>query len=403
MFKSFYQKTISSFSQDKTLKPEDISKSVYLELLNEGVLEVISKDVLKKINQKLLSIKKKHTLEDVFEVVRSSLIDILCDIFGNRKIKIDIQNGVKTNILITGNYGVGKTSFCAKLARHYASIGYKVCVATVDKKRHGSQDQLKLLTKNIGVRFIEIDEFNTKSNLQILYEIGIFSQGCDILILDSSGVCDVNGISELFEISSSIDFHETLFLADAIHGSSSTDLIDKIIKSGLRLTGLCFSKFDGSINFGSVINAKVLSLKPIYFYTDGESLDSIFEFNPTEFIKKIISSIEFSAKKDEKENKKEEMIPISSFLDLKNYIQLKTDKYSKIHSVIDGISSMLTSSESLNPIKISYEKKKKIAQVLGIQISLIDKLIILFKSAYKKSIENGFTEKRLVYEDLIDD
>ncbi len=408
MLKTLYKKTLSKLSSEKQITLQDFLFALQTELLSEGVIEIVAKDIVYKIEKKLQNLQKisKTTIFNTFEIIKTAFTEILEDIFGKQEIVMQINEYEQNNILITGNYGVGKTSFCAKLAKHYSDLGYKVSIATIDTTRHGSQQQLKLLTSKLRVNFIEIGDFEYKSPFQIMSEILIICPKTNILIIDSFAIGDSVNQGNLLQITSGFDFNETIFLADAIHGASSSDLLMNIAKLNLHISGVCFSKFDGSINFGSVINTKILSLKPIYFYSDGETIADIQKFNPNDFVKKVVASIEFSGDKATQKTSDTDIlsnISISSFPDLKEYIKLKTDKYGKICNTIDSIVSMMTHDEIKNPMQMSYDKKKKIATILGIELGLINKLIILFRNISQKSFESGKQEGQLVYDDLIDE
>jgi signal recognition particle GTPase len=372
MFQNLFQKILSAKKVDIKLCRD----SIKTELKNEGVLPQIIDDIIIKINSKLTNKKTDFfSSNQATNTIENAFRETLINIFGTDEQHMTLDLHSKNRILIIGDYGVGKTSLSAKLANLYSLINYKVSVGTIDKSRHGSQNQLKELIGKTDAEFIEIENFDRKNSTEILKEIELVSNDSDILIIDCFAIGDEANQSLLKEVVNLYDFSEILFAVDSIHDSLSSDLVINLYRNQqIQATGLCFTKFDGSINIGNIINSRVLSLKPIYFYCDGESMNDIHLFNPTNFINSTIDLL-FANIQIANPNK----VRIESFQDFGNYFTNHSNPIISQYAV-DMICDRMTNEELYSPIKLSYDKKLELCNISGLDISILNKLIMKFEN-----------------------
>ena len=52
---------------------------------------------------------------------------------------------------------------CVKIGNKFADLGYNVCVATIDNKRNGAQNQLKALIENTSLHIIEVENITQQA------------------------------------------------------------------------------------------------------------------------------------------------------------------------------------------------------------------------------------------------
>ncbi|QED23375.1 hypothetical protein [Candidatus Deianiraea vastatrix] len=372
------------------------------ELVSQGVNTFVVNEIIAQVKKKILACNIKDLIcyDEMLKIIKSALSDVMYFILGYKSSDIILDEYSRNDILIIGSHGCGKTLTCVKIANKFSKIGYKVCVASIDDQRDGAQKQLRILTKDTGVKSILLNAENL-SPRQMLEMIYKKCEKCDILIIDTFGIsCDEDSILKLKNTISGFHFTEQLLVCDSMYGNSSIDLVKKTMEH-VDITGVCFTKFDANVNFGSIINIKTASLKPIYYIADGESIDDLSLFNSEKFISRILFDLDVSSYQDDVSNLG---MSISTFRELKYLFNTKNTN-TNISLAIDKLSNFMTHFELHKPITMSYDRKKEIANLAQIHVKIFEKLIITFESI-KNSTSFSKTdiskvESTLLYEDLI--
>lgn len=383
---------------------QSIISTLESELISQGVNAFVLNEILDKVKQKLSTyiFNNTNSKNTAFIIIKAALESVLYFLFGTKKNYIIIDDYIRNDILILGSHGVGKTLMCVKIGNKFADLGYNVCVATIDNKRNGAQNQLKALIENTSLHIIEVENSKEMSSKEILAEIYKKCPVCNILVIDSFGISSdkETHILELKESISDGSFVEKIIVCDSMYGHSSEKFI-KYVTKNIAITGLVFTKFDASINCGSVINARAISLKPIYYISDGEGIYDIYTFEANFFISKILMDMEISSFNSFYDANNE----ITTFDDLIKYFKNIPNSENIIY-IIKKMSKMMTQYELHKILSLSHERKKEISDSLKISTQVIDKLIMLFQTLIDKKtdtiVENeSFTIHKLLYEDLI--
>ena len=120
-----------------------------------------------------------------------------------------------TVILMSGLQGSGKTTACAKLAKHLGDQGKSVGLAACDTQRPAAVEQLVTMGKRSGATVFE--QGTERDPVEIAeWALGqARSQGLDVLIVDTAGRLHVDEelMSELVRIRKATKPHNVLLVA----------------------------------------------------------------------------------------------------------------------------------------------------------------------------------------------
>lgn len=198
-------------------------------------------------------------------------------------------------IMIVGVNGAGKTTTIGKLATKLRQQGANVVVGACDTFRAAAVDQLQVWCDRAGVEMIRAKEGANPSGVGYDALQRAISVGADYCILDTAGRLHTkeNLMDELTKsknVLSKLDStapHQVLLVIDAITGQNALRQAQEFNKA-LQLTGLIFTKCDGSSKAGAAVSiVKELSV-PIVYVGVGESVEDLDVFNAEDYLKALI-------------------------------------------------------------------------------------------------------------------
>jgi signal recognition particle subunit SRP54 len=195
-----------------------------------------------------------------------------------------------TVILMAGLHGSGKTTACAKLARHLREEhGSSVALAACDVYRPAAVDQLVKVGGQAGA---EIYEQGTEADPVEIAKWALDqakAAGKDVLIVDTSGRLHVDEelMKELADVRKAIKPHDVLLVVDAMTGQDAVNVAEQFAEVA-QFDGVVMTKLDGDARGGAALSVKAVTGKPILYASIGEKLDQWERFHPDRMAQRIL-------------------------------------------------------------------------------------------------------------------
>ena len=404
----------------------DVSLQVVKDFINNIKLNIVGKEVLKSIKPDQMIIK----------LVQDELIRIL----GENNEPLNIEKNGLTKILFCGLQGSGKTTSVAKLANHIQKESRKkILLVSADIYRPAAQEQLKVLSNQVGVNFLE--QKNSQSIENITHDTLRYAEKnlIDIILFDTAGrqVVDKAMMQELRLIHKLLVPQETILVADSLTGQDAAN-IAKNFNEAVSITGSILTRIDGDGRGGAALSIKSITGAPIKFIGTGERIEQLEAFYPERIANRIlgmgdiVSLVEKAAEnidQDEMESLAKKLSKGKFNLEdfAKQLKQMgKMGGISGIMSMLPGISkaqkimaenkisdkvinhqiaiiNSMTKKERANPDLIKASRKIRISNGSGTRVQDVNKLLKQFlqsqkmmkkmKSMGKDGLPNDFMQK----------
>ncbi len=245
------------------------------------------------------NVKEAATGEDVLtsvtpgEQLTKIMHDELTRVLGGEHEGIEMAETPPTVILVAGLQGSGKTTFCAKLARHFRKEGHAPLLAASDVYRPAAVDQLKTLADQVNapVYSIEDDGEIVEDAVRVSNEAVAEAQNTarDIVIIDTAGRMHIDEamMQEVEDIKTTVAPNETLFVVDSMTGQDAVNTA-KEFNERIDYDGVVLSKLDGDTRGGAALSIRTVVNKPIKFASTGEKLDALTPFYPDRMAQRIL-------------------------------------------------------------------------------------------------------------------
>ncbi|PIK14086.1 signal recognition particle-docking protein FtsY [Halobacteriovorax sp. JY17] len=208
----------------------------------------------------------------------------------------DESNKGKTKvIMIVGVNGAGKTTTIGKLATKLTGQGAKVVVGACDTFRAAAVDQLEVWCKRAGAEMIRAKEGANPSGVGYDALQAALNSKADYCILDTAGRLHTKG-NLMEELKKSRDVlkkldesapHQTLLVIDAITGQNAIRQAEEF-NNTLGLSGLIFTKCDGSSKAGAAIGIVDKLKVPITYIGVGEQVEDLNVFSLNEYLDALL-------------------------------------------------------------------------------------------------------------------
>jgi signal recognition particle subunit SRP54 len=321
-----------------------------------------------------------------------------------------------TVILIAGLQGSGKTTFSAKLARHFRKEGHAPLLAASDVYRPAAVDQLKTLADqiNVPVYSIEDDGEIVEDAVRVAEEAVTEAQNTarDIVIIDTAGRMHIDEemMQEVADIKATVEPNETLFIVDSMTGQDAVNTA-KEFNERIDYDGVVLTKLDGDTRGGAALSIRTVVDKPIKFASTGEKLDALTPFYPDRMAQRILGMgdvVSFVERAQEQYDEKEaerlqqkirsEEFDLQDFYDQLQRIQ-KMGSIKELMGMIPGIGNKIsdldidedafkhieaiiqsmTPEERTNPDILNGMRRRRIARGSGTEVRDVNQLISQFE------------------------
>jgi signal recognition particle subunit SRP54 len=397
------------------LTEDDVSKAmrqVRLALLEADVNFQVVKGFTAQVKERALGAEVLEALNPGQQVVK--LVDEeLTALMGGAGRDLVFAPKPPTVILMAGLQGSGKTTACAKLARHLREEhGKDVALAACDVYRPAAVDQLVKVGAQAGAAVYEQGTDRDPVDIASWALERARSEGKDVLIVDTSGRLHIDEdlMDELARIRKAVKPHNVLLVVDAMTGQDAVNVAESFAEVA-NFDGVVLSKLDGDARGGAALSVKAVTGKPVVYASTGEKLDAFERFHPNRMAQRILGMgdvltlIEKAEKQfDEKqaaelERKiRKQQFTFDDFLDqmqqvrrmgpLTNLLkmmpgagqlglgELRVDE--KDLDRIQAIVTSMTPEERRNPDIIDGSRRRRIARGSGTTVQAVNQLIKQF-------------------------
>ena len=372
------------------------------------------------------NVKEQATGEDVLTSVTpgqqlTKIVYVeLTRVLGGEHVGMSFADDPPTVILVAGLQGSGKTTFCAKLARHLKSEGRAPMLAAADVYRPAAVDQLQKLAGEINVPVYSVEEDGkiVQDAVRVADEAvkAARDKARDVVIIDTAGRMHIDEkmMQEVSDIKSTVTPNETLFVVDSMTGQDAVNTA-KEFNEQLDYDGVVLTKLDGDTRGGAALSIRSVVEKPIKFASTGETLDALTPFYPDRMAQRIlgmgdvVSFVERAQEQyDEKQAQKlQEKIKSQDF-DLQDFY----DQLQRIQSMgsikdllgmipgvgrqikdldvdedafkhIEAIIQSMTPEERAHPEILNGTRRRRIARGSGTEVRDVNQLLKQFREMKK--------------------
>ena len=404
---------------------KEAMREVRLALLEADVNYKVVKDFVKKVSERAVGedvLKSLTPAQQVIKIVNEELTTLM----GGENSRIKFPSKPPCIVMMCGLQGSGKTTHCAKIAKHYLSQGHRPLLVACDVYRPAAIKQLQIVGEQAGV---PVFEMGAGDPVKIAKEAVKHAKdhGNDLVLLDTAGRLHIDEqlMHELENIKAAVEPTEILLVVDAMTGQDAVN-VAKAFNDTLEIDGVVLTKLDGDTRGGAALSVLAVTGKPVKFAGIGEKLSDLEPFHPERMASRILGMGDVltliekaQTQVDEKEaeklaNKlKENSFDLNDLLSQMKQIK-KMGPLKQIMSMIPGVGKQLenvdvddrqlyrieaiitsmTPSEREKPSIINPSRKKRIAAGSGTRVEDVNKLLRQFEQMQKMMKQLGKAGKR---------
>src|SRR4051794_26578948 len=413
------QAALSDVRSRGKLTEDDINKAmraIRLALLEADVNFQVVKTFTAAVKERALGADVLESLNPGQQVVKI-VSDELTQLMGGAGRDLVFAPSGTTVILMAGLQGSGKTTSCAKLARHLREQHKKdVALAACDVYRPAAVDQLVKVGQQAGAT---VYEQGTNRNPVDIAEWALGQAKTDkrdVLIVDTSGRLHVDTelMEELAQIKKRVKPHDVLLVVDAMTGQDAVNVAEQFGETA-NFDGVVMTKLDGDARGGAALSVKAVTGKPILYASTGEKLADFERFHPDRMAQRILGMgdvmtlvekaerqiDESQAQELERKIRKQEFT-LDDFLDQLKQVR-KMGPLTSLLKMMPGVGSQLgnlkvddrdldrlqaiitsmTPEERRNPGILNGSRRRRIALGSGTNVQAVNQLVKQFGQMQK--------------------
>jgi signal recognition particle subunit SRP54 len=188
---------------------------------------------------------------------------------------------------MSGVQGSGKTTACAKLAKHLKSKGRRPLLIGADLERPAAVEQLRVLGREIGVPVWSEGRDPVKLAKNGVKEAE--RTDADVVIIDTAGRLHVDPemMKQARKIKEVTKPVHVLMVCDAMTGQDAVVQARAFMRE-VDTTGFILTKLDGDARGGAALSMAAVTGRPIYFSGTGEKVDDLEPFYPDRMAGRIL-------------------------------------------------------------------------------------------------------------------
>ena len=417
------------------LTEEDVKtalREVKLALLEADVNFKVVKQFIKAVEERAVGADVMNGLNPgqmVIKIVHEEMISLM----GSETTEIKMQPGKAiTTIMMCGLQGAGKTTTTAKIAGKLKQKGKKPLLVACDVYRPAAIKQLQINGEKQQVDVFFMGENHSPVDIAKAAIEHAKKNGHNVVILDTAGRLhiDEDMMSELIQIKSQVEVHQSLLVVDAMTGQDAVT-VAKEFDDKIGIDGVILSKMDGDTRGGAALSVKAVTGKPILYVGMGEKLSDLEQFYPDRMASRILgmgdvlSLIEKAQENidiDEAKGKEMASRMKKGKFDFNDYLesmkQMKSmggigsilgmlgmgKQMGNLEGMVDekqlarteAIILSMTPKERENPKLLNLSRKGRIAKGAGVDIAVVNRFVKQFEQSQKmmKQMPGMFGGKR---------
>ncbi len=285
------QATLSEVRSRGKLNEADVDRAmreIRLALLEADVNFKVVKSFTTQVKERCIGAGVLESLDPGQQVVKI-VNEELASLMGGASRDLALASSGPTVILMAGLQGSGKTTACAKLAKHLAKDGKDVALAACDLQRPAAVDQLVTVGKDAGAT---VYSQGTERDPVDVAEWALGqakADGRDALIVDTAGRLHIDEelMDQLVAIRKRTKPHDVLLVLDAMTGQDAVNVAEQFADRA-EFDGVVLTKLDGDARGGAALSVKAVTGKPILYASTGEKLDQLERFHPERMASRIL-------------------------------------------------------------------------------------------------------------------
>jgi len=409
------QSTLSEVRSRGKLTEADVDaamREIRLALLEADVNFRVVKQFTRTVKERCLGAEVLESLDPGQQVVKI-VNEELAELMGGAGAELPTASAGPTVILMAGLQGSGKTTACAKLARHFGRQGKDVALAACDVYRPAAVEQLVTMG---GRADAHVYERGTDADP---VEIAAWALGRareerrDVLIIDTAGRLHIDRelMDELARIRKKTDPHAVLLVVDAMTGQDAVSVAEAFAEAA-EFDGVVMTKLDGDARGGAALSVRAVTGKPILFASTGEKIEDFDRFHPDRMAQRILGmgdvlsliekaeqEVDEKAAQELEEKLRKDQFTLEDFLTQMRQVRrmgpltgllgmlpgmgaLKQLKSADIdESELDRVEAIIlsmTPEERRNPAIINGSRRKRIAAGSGTKVQNVKQLVKQF-------------------------
>jgi signal recognition particle subunit SRP54 len=409
------------------LTEDDINKAmrqVRLALLEADVNFKVVKQFTAAVKERALGAAVLESLNPGQQVVKI-VSEELTALMGGAGRDLALARPGPTVVLMAGLQGSGKTTACAKLARHLREEHrMNVALAACDVYRPAAVEQLVKVGAQAGAH---VYEQGTARNPVDIAEWALNEakrDRRDALIVDTSGRLHIDEqlMAELADIKKRTKPHNVLLVVDAMTGQDAVNVAEQFAETA-NFDGVLLTKLDGDSRGGAALSVKAVTGKPILYASTGEKLGDFERFHPDRMAQRILGMGDVMTLVEKAERQmderqavelerkiRKEQFTLDDFLDqmkqvrnmgpLGNLLKMMPGVGSQLGSLnvdereldrLEAIILSMTPAERANPKIIDGSRRRRIARGSGTNVQAVGQLVKQFAQMRKlmKQVASG--------------
>ncbi len=414
------QATLSDVRSRGKLTESDVDaamREIRLALLEADVNFKVVKTFTATLKERCLGAEVLESLDPGQHVVKI-VNEELTALMGGAGRDLAFASNGPTVILMAGLQGSGKTTACAKLARHLGESGKNVALAACDIYRPAAVDQLVTVGERAGAH---VYEQGTERNPVEIAEWALArarEENRDVLIVDTAGRLHIDEelMAELAQIRKKTKPHNVLLVVDAMTGQDAVGVAESFAAAA-EFDGVVMTKLDGDARGGAALSVKAVTGKPIVYASTGEKLEDFDRFHPDRMASRILGmgdvltliekaeqQVDERQALDLQEKLKRDQFTLEDFLQQMRQVR-KMGPLSGLIGMMPGMGAMkqlknadvdegeldrveaiilsMTPAERANPGMINGSRRKRIANGSGNKVQHVNQLVKQFDQMRK--------------------